>query len=58
MLTETRSELWAQTNQQRRNKLLNEICKELEYAVLVSPTGKMPCGEVAKIIKGLKQVNP
>ena len=58
MLTETRSELWAQTNQQRRNKLLNEICKELEYAVLVSPTGKMPCGEVAKIIKGLKQDNP
>ena len=58
MPSETRSKSWAQTNQQRRTKLLHEICTELEYAVLMSPTGKMPYGEVAKIIKGLKQDNP
>ena len=35
-----------------------KVCKELDYAVLMSPTGKMPYGEVAKIIKGLKEDNP
>jgi len=60
MPTETRSKSWSKTNELRRAraKLLNEVCKELDYAVLMSPTGKMPYGEVAKIIKGLKEDNP
>ena len=58
MPTETRSKSWSKTNQLRRVKLLNEVCKELHYALLMSPTGKMPYGEVAKIIKGLKEDNP
>ena len=58
MPTETRSKSWSKTNVLRRAKLLNEVCKELDYAVLTSPTGKMPYSEVAKIIKGLKEDNP
>ena len=55
MPTETRSKSWSKTNELRRAKLLNEVCKDLDYAVLMSPTGKMPYGEVAKIIKDLKE---
>ena len=54
---ETRNKLWAKTNEERRAKLLNDVCKELDYAVLMSPTGKMPYGEVAKIVKDLKEDN-
>ena len=55
---ETRSKSWTKTNELGRAKLLNDVCKELYYADLMSPTGKMPYGEVAKIIKDLKEDNP
>jgi len=58
MPTLTRSKSWVKTNQERRSKLLNEVCRELFYAVSTSPNGKMPYGEVAKAVKILKEDNP
>ncbi len=53
-----RSKSWAKTNRDRRSKLLNEVCRELLYTVSTSPNGKMPYGEVAKVVKNLKNDNP
>ncbi len=49
MLTEIRSTSCVNTNQQIRAKLLNVVCRELDYTVLMLPTVKVPYGEVAKI---------
>ena len=53
-----RSKSWAKTNRDRMSKLLNEVCRELLYTVSTSPNGKMPYGEMAKVVKSLKNDNP
>ena len=58
MLSLTRSKSWDKTNRERRSKLLNEVCRELFYTASTSPNGKMPYGEVAKVVQSLKTDNP
>ena len=58
MPIETRRKSYVKTNQVRRAKLLNKICKELDYVFLMPLTAKMPCGKMAEIIKRLKEHNP
>ena len=58
MPTLTRSKSWAKTNQDRRLKLLNEVCRTLYYTVSTAPNKKMPYGEVAKVVRSLKEDNP
>ena len=54
MPIQTRNQWWTKTNQHRRSKLQNNVCRELHYSVSTLSNGKIPCGEVAKAVNSLR----
>ena len=46
------------TRKSLHHSVLNEICKELSYATVTSPTQKLPYGTMKKILKQYKKDHP